>query len=123
MVDLPTPLGADQDDVGGLVEELQAHEVLDGHAVATPGPVPVEVGERLELPEAGVGEAALEAAGAPLLLFPGDQLGEPVALRDLAPMGEQAVQAERAGAVHEGLGHSSLSSPGSSASPSYPPRS
>ena len=36
-----------------LAEELQAHEVLDGHAVAAAGPVPVEVGDRLELTEAG----------------------------------------------------------------------
>ena len=38
---------ADQDDVGGLVEELEAHEILDGHAVAAARPCPVEVGERL----------------------------------------------------------------------------
>ena len=123
MVDLPTPFGTDQDDVGGLVEEVEAHEVLDGHPVAAPGPRPVEVGQRLELSEAGVGEAPLEAAAAPLVLFPGDQRGGPVALADLAPMGDEAVQAARAGPVLEGVGHSSLSSSGSPANPSYVVRS
>ena len=70
MVDLPTPLGADQDDVGGLFEEVEGHEVLDGHAVAAAGPRPVEVGERLELSEAGLGEAALEGCGCAARLLP-----------------------------------------------------
>ena len=33
-------VGADQDDVGGLVEEVEAQEVLDGHAIATARPSP-----------------------------------------------------------------------------------
>ena len=113
---LSDAVGTDQDDVGGLAQEVEAHEVLDGHPVAAPGPRPVEVGERLELSEAGVGEAPLEAAGPPLVFFPGDQRGGPVALAELAPMGDKAVQAERAGPVDEGVGHSSLSSSGSPAS-------
>ena len=64
-----------------------------------PRPVPVEVGERLELAEPGVGEAALEATGAPLFFFPGDQRGQPVGVFDLVPVGDEAVQAERPGAV------------------------
>ena len=105
------------------MQELEAHQVLDGHAVAAPGPRPVEVGERLELSDAGFAEAALEAAAAPLLLFPGDEGGGPVVIADLVPVGGEAVQAERAGPVLEGVVHSSLSSSGWPASPSYPVRS
>ena len=86
-------------------------------------PCPVKVGERLELSEAGVAEAALEAAASPFLLFPGDQRGGPVMPGDLAPVGGEAVQAERPGTAHEGIVHCSLSSSGSPASPSYPTRS
>jgi len=107
---LADAIGSDQDEVGGLVEEVEGHEVLDGHAVASPWPVPVEVGERLELSEAGVGEASLEASGAPFFLLPRDQGREPVAFCDLVPVGEEAVQSERAGTVDEGVGHSWLSS-------------
>ncbi len=41
---LADAVGSDQDEVGVLLEEVEAHEVLDGHAVAAPWPVPVEVG-------------------------------------------------------------------------------
>ena len=76
-----------------------------------------------ELSEAGVAEAALEAAASPFLLFPGDQRSGPVMPGDLAPVGGEAVQAERPGTAHEGIVHCSLSSSGSPASPSYPTRS
>ena len=74
---LSDAVGSDQDEIGCLLEEVECHEVLDGHAVASSGPVPVEVGEGLELSEAGVGEASFEASAAPLFFLPVDQGGQP----------------------------------------------
>ena len=42
-------------------------------------------------------EGALEAAGSPLISLPGDERAEPVALFDLVPVGDEAVQAEHPG--------------------------
>ena len=43
-------VGSDEHDVGGVGEELQRHEFLDGRAIDLRGRAPVEVGDRLELP-------------------------------------------------------------------------
>ena len=47
-VDLPTPLRADQDGVGGILEEVERHQGIEGGPVDGGGPVPVEVAQRLE---------------------------------------------------------------------------
>ena len=94
----PTPFGPTRTTLATSLRK-SAHEVLDGRAVASPRPVPVEGGERLEAADAGGAEAALEAAAASFLLFPGDQLGQPAGLAGVVPAGVEAAQAERAGAA------------------------
>ena len=42
----------EQHDAGGVGEELQPHQLLNGRAVALLGPVPVEVSQRLEAAQA-----------------------------------------------------------------------
>ena len=44
---------ADEHDVGGVVEELERHQRVDGGAVAALGPGPVEVAERFEAADMG----------------------------------------------------------------------
>ena len=68
-------VGADQDDVGGIREEAQAHQLLDGWAVALGGPVPVEVGQGFEAPEVGIAEAPFQAAAGAFVPLPNRAAG------------------------------------------------
>ncbi len=71
-------VGADQDDVAGIVEEVERHQRLHGGAVAALGPGPVEVAScegtlrvtRLEAADTRVFQAPLETAPAAFLLLP-----------------------------------------------------
>lgn len=92
-------VGADEDDVGGLAQEGEAHEFLDALAVAALGPEPVELGEGLEAAHARVAQAALEAAAGALALRPVDELSGPVAGGGLVPVGEQSGQVQGVGAL------------------------
>ena len=55
---LARAVGADPDRMGRGAQEVQPHRLLDGRALALGGPLPVEVGRRLEAPEVGVTRAA-----------------------------------------------------------------
>src|SRR5277367_3806767 len=76
--------GSDEDDVSGGGEEVQGEQGFDQGSVDGVGPVPVEVGDGLELLEATAGEAPLEASpGAIFVLESGnvlEQLGRSPAL-------------------------------------------
>ena len=58
---LARAVGADPDRMGRGAQEVQPHRLLDGRALALGGPLPVEVGQRLEAPEVGVTRAARRA--------------------------------------------------------------
>ncbi len=74
---LAQALRRDENDVARAGEEVEVHRGLDGVAVDALGPVPVEVGERLETAELGTPDAALEALlGASALLGLCDVLEE-----------------------------------------------
>ena len=70
---LADAVGADQDDVGGLLEEVERHQRLDGGAVAALGPGPVEVAERFEAADPRLVQPPLQAAAVAFLFFPGQQ--------------------------------------------------
>jgi hypothetical protein len=100
---LAEALGGDEDDVAGVGEEVEMQDGLDGGAVDTLGPVPVEVAYGQEAAEAAAEQAAFEAAaGAFLLLEFGQVLeelgGAPAALGgerdDVIEVGGGVVQAE-----------------------------
>ena len=74
---------ADQDDIGGVVEELERHEGLDGAAVAAFGPVPVEVTERLEAADMSGFHPTFQAATRALVLLPGEERRQPFGAGDL----------------------------------------
>ncbi len=58
-------VGADQDDVGGLLEEVQGEQLIEELAIDFFGPGVIEVGDGFELEEARVAEATLEAPTLP----------------------------------------------------------
>ena len=89
-------VGADQDDVGALGDELQRAQLLDGGAVDLLGPLPVEVAQRLEGAEAGKAQAALQGAALAFALLVVDDAGQPLQVAHLLPVGEQAKEAEPA---------------------------
>ena len=74
---LADAVGTDDDDIGGLLEEVERHQRLDGGAVAALGPVPVEVAQRLEAADMGGLQPTLQAAAGALLLFPVEQRRDP----------------------------------------------
>lgn len=51
----------DEHDVGVLLDEVQVGQILDEQPVDLGGPIPVELIERLEHRESGLGDAALHA--------------------------------------------------------------
>ena len=95
--------GPDEYAVGGLLEEVEGHQRLDGGAVDARGPAPVEVAQRLEAPDVRLLQAALQAAAGPLPLLPAQQLGDPGFGGDLLPMGQQAMEAQGLGALAQGF--------------------
>jgi len=70
---LADAVGADEHDVGGVVEELERHQRVDGGAVATLGPGPVEVAERLEAADMGGAQSSLQAAAGAFVFLPTEQ--------------------------------------------------
>src|SRR4051794_4986651 len=65
--------GAEQDDVGGGLEEAELEEVLDLHAVDLFGPRPIPAGHGFEDGEAGGGQAPGDGAVVVGGAFPGGQ--------------------------------------------------
>ena len=66
---LPKPVRAAQDQIAAAGEEVQGEGAFDQGAVNFLGPVPFEIGQRFEAAEAGLGEAAFEAAAGPVFGF------------------------------------------------------
>ena len=77
-------VGADQHHVGGIQHERQRHQFLHRGAVALLGPIPVEVGQRLEAPDVGRAQLPLQAAPGALGLLPGQRISEAFLLPVLA---------------------------------------
>jgi len=100
----PGAVLADQDDIGGILEEVERHQGLDGGAVAALRPVPVEVAERFEAADLRRLQPPLQTAAGPFLFLPVDQRREPGLGRHFAPVPEQAVQVQSAGAVAQAIG-------------------
>jgi hypothetical protein len=82
-----------------ILEEIERHQRFDGGAVAARRPVPVEVAQRLEAADMGILQPLLQTATGSFLLFPVEQCRQPGLGRHFAPVGEQAMQMQRAGAV------------------------
>src|SRR5258706_2135655 len=91
-------VGADQDGVGCVLEEVERYERFEGGAVAAFGPGPIEVAERLEASDMSGAQAALQASARTLLLLPIDQRRKPAGRGSFPPMRQQAMQVERFGA-------------------------
>src|ERR1700749_3027808 len=64
---------ANQHGVGCVLEEVEAHQRLEGSPVDRRGPVPVEVAQRFEATDMGALKAPLEAATGTFILFPADE--------------------------------------------------
>ena len=60
---LADTVGADQHYIGGVVEEVERHERLDGGTVAAFRPGPVEVAERFEAADMRVFQPPFQAVG------------------------------------------------------------
>ena len=63
-------VGTQDGDIGGILEEIEGHERLDGLAVATFGPVPVKITQGFEASQVCGLEATLKAFTRPLILLP-----------------------------------------------------
>ena len=74
---------AQEHDVGFVGDELQPKEVLDLQAVDLFGMIPLELFEGLEDQNAGLAEAALDAALALLVMF---ALGQTAEIFQMIPM-------------------------------------
>lgn len=97
----PDAVGADKDDVGGIVHEGQGHQILDGGAVDAARPVPVIIGQLLEVAEPGGTHASPHRTVGALLFLPLKDGGQPVRVSDFVPMGDQAIEAQRLGPVEQ----------------------
>src|SRR4029077_704060 len=68
---------ANQHGVGCVLEEVEAHQRLEGSPIDRGGPVPVEVAQGFEAADMGALKAPLEAAAAAFVLFPADEVFRP----------------------------------------------
>ena len=100
----------DQHHIVRLGEEVQLQRGVDGGAVDTFGPGPVELTHRGEAADPGPGQAAFQAAPGALLLFVLDEMfeqlgGAPAALggesHDIVQVGGGVAQAEGGELVSE----------------------
>ena len=97
---LTDAVGADEHGVVARSEEAEAEELVDGLAVDLLGLGPVEVGHGLESGDAGVLEAAFEAALVALALLDGEHLAKPGLVGELFLAGVQAELADLTPRVH-----------------------
>src|SRR5258706_10271172 len=88
---------ADEDCVGGVVEEFERHQGFDGGLVAFLWPRPIEVAQGFEAPDMRVFEASFQAATCALLLLPFDEIVGPYGGSGVVHMGWQALVAPRIG--------------------------
>ena len=70
------PHGPQEDDVGVILHELEAEEVLDRHAIDLLGPAPGELVDGFDDREAGAFDAADRGAVAAQIQFPFGESGE-----------------------------------------------
>jgi hypothetical protein len=96
-------VGAGQHDVGGLLEEVQGDQLLDGGPIASFRPCPVEVAQGLEAPDVGLAHAPLQRAAGALIFFPLQQRLDPLGGGDVGPAGEQAMQLQGFGPQAKGF--------------------
>src|ERR1700683_4519145 len=80
---LADPVWADEDDVGGLAEEVQGEEFFEELTIDLFGPGVIEVRNGFELEEPCVGEPALETATLPFALLDLEHALEPGFIADL----------------------------------------
>jgi hypothetical protein len=92
---------ADDDDVGGLLEEGEGEQLLQQRTIELFRPVVVEVGHGLEGAEPGVILAALKAALQALALLDFQNAREPGLGSDFLEVGEQSVQIQPTQALLE----------------------
>lgn len=98
---LADAVGADEDDVGGVAEEVELEELLDVALVDALRVLPVEFGEGLDRRELRVAEAALVVPALALDLPDLDEPLQPGLGRVGVPVREHAVQPESSGAAAE----------------------
>lgn len=78
----------DQHDVDRFTQECKRHQRLDGAAIATLGPLPVEVGQMLESSKAGVLDAPLQAALVAPIFLPLHRVRDSVDVGHVLPVRE-----------------------------------
>jgi len=105
------PIRADEDDVGGVLEELKRHQRVNGGAFAALGPSPVEVAQRLEAADMSVAQSAFQATASALPFLPAQKRIDPGFVGDLVPVRQKSMQMERAGAGTPWVGVSHLDRP------------
>ena len=98
---LADAVGPDEDDVGGVAQEVERKELLDQALVDLGRVLPVEFGERLGRGQLGVAEPPLVVPALALGLLELDQPREPRLVGDRVPVDEHAVQSKREGAATE----------------------
>jgi hypothetical protein len=74
---LADPVGSDEDEVRGIVDEAQAHQRREARLIAVLGPLPVEVGQRFEAADVRGAQATFQTAPASFGDFPFDDLLHP----------------------------------------------
>ena len=68
---------SDQHDVGGVVDEVEGHQIRHGGLVALLGPIPVEVGQGFEPTDVRRVQSSLQTALLALTFFPLQQRLQP----------------------------------------------
>src|SRR5215467_799014 len=64
-------VGPNQNEVGGVFEEVEGHQPFDGRPITALGPGPVELAQVFEAADVSLTQAPFQASASALLLLPG----------------------------------------------------
>ena len=90
---------ADEDGIGSVADEVEAHESFDRLSVASCREGPFEVYKWLEAPDPGILQTSFQAAPGAFVLFPVNKCSRPAGLIGFLPVSDQPMQVEACGAI------------------------
>jgi len=92
---LPNTVWTDKDDVRRLGNEIERQDCFDCSAITSRRPIPIELVDRLESPEACALHPSFKTSADMFIFFPLQQRRKPSCISNFHPVCEQAVETER----------------------------
>jgi hypothetical protein len=92
---LPNAVWADQDNIRRFLDEVERQDRFDCSTIASRRPIPIELVDRLESPEACAFHPSFKTSADMFIFFPLQERWKPRCIGNFRPVCEQAVETER----------------------------